>query len=227
MAVPVAIAAPKRTSSAYMIFMLGAVSTFCGLVIVLAYLGTKEAIRKNLATITRESVFAALPEAKRQDIYQVDPSGEITKVEGLEGDLPKMFACYDDAGKLVGVVCETAGRGYADVIKALYAYSPEKNAIVGFRVLDAKETPGLGDRISYDPDFLANFKELDATIGADGKLVNPIVAVKHGTKSQSWQIDSISGATISSKAVGRMVNAGAEKMIPIIQKQLEALRKGN
>ena len=46
--------------------------------------------------------------------------------------------------------------GYQDVIRILlYGYSPEHQAIVGMRVLESRETPGLGDKIEKDPAFLA------------------------------------------------------------------------
>ncbi len=60
-------------------------------------------------------------------------------------------------------------------------------------ILDSRETPGLGDKIYKDAAFVANFASLS---------VDPeIVAVKKGNKSAPNQIDAITGATISSKAV--------------------------
>ena len=44
----------------------------------------------------------------------------------------------------------------------MYSYSPEKQAITGFKVVDMRETPGLGDRIRGDPDFLKQLSGLDA-----------------------------------------------------------------
>ena len=89
------------------------------------------------------------------------------------------------------------------------------------------ETPGLGDKIAFDPEFLENFVALDGKLNAEKSgLANKIVAVKHGTKSQPWQVDSISGATISSVAIARMINQSGKKMFPLIMKHLDEL-KGN
>ena len=83
------------------------------------------------------------------------------------------------------------------------------------------ETPGLGDKIAFDPEFLENFDALDAMLNVSGDgLANPIYAVKHGAKTHPWQIDSISGATISSKAIGRMINASGQRMFPLIKQHL-------
>jgi electron transport complex protein RnfG len=93
-------------------------------------------------------------------------------------------------------------------------------------VLESKETPGLGDKIIKDEDFLANFAALDATLKSDGSaLENPIEAVKAGQKEQPWQIDGITGATISSKAVGDILRSSTEYMLPILAKQLELLKR--
>ena len=62
---------------------------------------------------------------------------------------------------------------------------------------------------------------------ADGSgLERAIVPVKNGTKSEPWQIDAISGATISSKAVARMLNDKSQLMSPLIQRNLSVLEDG-
>jgi electron transport complex protein RnfG len=84
-----------------------------------------------------------------------------------------------------------------------------------------RETPGLGDRIGRDPDFLENFKNLEAT------LLHPITVVKHGAKKNPWEIDAISGATVSSRAVGRALQKTVTAAIPAIEKNLPRIEKGN
>jgi len=210
-----------------MIAVLGVISTFCGLVIVTADILTKPRIERNQAIITNMAIVEMIPAAERIDIFEVDPSGEIRKLDGMKGSLPKIFPCYDASGQLIAIACEAAGGGYAGVIKTLYAYSPEKQAITGFKVIESKETPGLGDKIKSDAGFLANFEELDVKLdGQKTGLANSIKAVKHGTKSNPWEIDAISGATVSSTAVGRLLNASAQQRIPLIDKCLEQLKEG-
>jgi Na+-translocating ferredoxin:NAD+ oxidoreductase subunit G len=88
------------------------------------------------------------------------------------------------------------------------------------------ETPGLGDKILIDKNFLANFDALDARLSADKKILqNPIITVKHGSKKNPWEIDAISGATITSKAVGKAINLGAEKLLPKLAEHLEQLKQ--
>jgi electron transport complex protein RnfG len=88
------------------------------------------------------------------------------------------------------------------------------------------ETPGLGDKIIKDPGFQENFNQLDAQLNPRRTaLLNPIVTVKHGSKQETWEVDAISGATISSKAVGKALNESAQSLLPKLHpliRQLEA-----
>ena len=69
-------------------------------------------------------------------------------------------------------------------------------------VLESRETPGLGDKIIKDADFVGAFRDL---------AVEPaIVAVKSG-RSRDNEVDAISGATISSKAVVKIINASNQR----------------
>jgi electron transport complex protein RnfG len=82
----------------------------------------------------------------------------------------------------------------------------------------------LGDKIITDADFVANFDALDARLSSDGQaLANEIVTVKHGTKQNPWEIDAISGATISSKAVGKAINQSAKQLLPQLVPHLDKL----
>lgn len=208
------------TPTGPMIKVLGTVSLVCGVLIVGTNLTTIARIRQNQEIIMRESVTALLPGLQKQVIYGVEPSGELKILPGVEGEnVKRLFAGYDSNGKFLGVVIETSDRGYADLISAMYAYLPDKKVVSGFQVVDMRETPGLGNRIGSDEKFAENFKQLDAT--------HPIVTVKHGTKQNPWEIDAISGATISSRAVGRMLAKSVQEMAPVIEKNLDRIKRGN
>lgn len=201
-----------------MVRLLGTVSLLCGVAIVATQRGTLGRIRHNQETIMRESVARLLPGIQKQIVYGIEPSGDLTILPGIEAGGPRFFAGYDASGNFLGVVIEASERGYADVISAMYAYSPDTKTITGFQVIDMKETPGLGNKIGSDPAFLENFKHLDAT--------HPITTVKHGAKKNPWEIDAISGATISSRAVGRMLQKSVAEVTPVIQRNLERIKRG-
>ena len=58
-----------------------------------------------------------------------------------------------------------------------------------------------------------------------GRLENPIEFVKPGEKRSAWQIDGISGATISSRTVAKIVGQGAEKWAPKLQARRDDLNQ--
>jgi electron transport complex protein RnfG len=208
---------------------MGVVSLVCGLLIVATYLGTLEPIRKNQEILTREAVAELLPGVQKQVTYYAQSSGELALENGSGAAVSgaRLIAGYGASGQLLGVVIEGKERGYADMITAMYAYSPEQQAIVGFKVVELKETPGLGDKIVTDAGFLANFRKLEARLDEAGqKLAHAIVTVKNGTKKNPWEIDAISGATISSRAVGRMLHKSAEQLLPVITKNRSRIEKG-
>jgi electron transport complex protein RnfG len=65
-------------------------------------------------------------------------------------------------------------------------------------VLESRETPGLGDKIYKDADFVASFTDL---------AIDPVIeVVKKGRGGGNNQVDAITGATISSRAVVRIIN---------------------
>lgn len=201
------------------------VGMFCGLMIAVVYQGTRPVIERNRAAALERAVFAVLPAARSRVTFAVTPQGEFVKNAEAAGE--RIHAGFDEAGKLVGIAIETAGMGYADTITILYGYAPSKEAIVGMRVLTSKETPGLGDKIEKDPAFLKNFVALDVRLDpSSGALQNPITTVKQGEKTQPWQIDGITGATISSKAIGDMLASSTARWVPLVNAQLTELGNG-
>ncbi len=139
-----------------------------------------------------------------------------------------IHAGCDARGRPLGVAAETGTQGYAGMIYLLYGYDPACECIRGIKVLKMAETPGLGDKILSDPDFQANFEQLDDRLDAEcTALIHPIVTVTHGSKQEAWEIDAISQVTISSKAVGKALNTSAQKLMPQLLTLIPELEKMN
>ena len=209
--------------------MLGAMVTiglFCALGIVLTYEGTLPIIKKNKAEALERAIFKVVPGISTKSAYYLDESGAfIQGGEELEA-AQKVYAGYDESGALKGMAIEASGIGFADIIRVLYGYDPEAQQIIGFYVLESKETPGLGDKIEKDQRFLDNFKALDASLNADKNgLANMIVPVKQGEKTQAWEVDGITGATISSRAIGNILGESMQEWGPKIYEQQAAFSK--
>jgi Na+-translocating ferredoxin:NAD+ oxidoreductase subunit G len=216
----------QSTPTWAMIRTLGLVSTICGLIIVGAYQGTYDAVAANKRLAVERSVFKVVPAAKSIEEYYALEGGSIAKAgaEAPAGAV-KFFAAYDDTGKLVGVAAEGGAKGYADTVRLMFGYDVDCQCIKGIGVVSMRETPGIGDKILTDKNFLANFEALDVKLAADMKsLANDVKTVKHGTKTNPWQIDAIAGATITSRAVGKGINEAAQALLPRLAPNLEQLK---
>lgn len=221
---------PDMTPAVAMIRTLGLIAAICGLIIVAAYQGTYDAVQENKRIAVERAVFKVVPAAKSIVEWAASPSGEIVKVspgETAPSGAIKFYAGYDAAGQLAGIAAEGAAKGYADTVRILFAWDPAAGKIAGFSVVSSRETPGIGDKITVDKDFLANFP-LDARLAEDGKvLTNEIRTVKHGSKVNPWEVDAISGATITSRAVGKAINDTAQALLPRIASHLDKLKEKN
>ncbi len=214
-----------QTPSFAMIRTLGGIAMLSGLLVVMAYQWTKPIIDENKRIAIEKAIFRVVPNATKRKNFVLGEKG-LFAAEDENADGEKVYAAYNDEGVLKGLALEAAATGYQGVIRILYGYDPTCECITGIKVLKMTETPGLGDKIAFDPEFLENFEALDSSLNKERTgLQNTILAVKHGTKTSSWQIDSISGATISSKAIGRMLNASGQKMFPLIQKHVQRINE--
>ena len=230
--IPIAVAGappplPPVSPTAAMIRTLGLVSSICGLIIVGAYQGTYDAVAANKRIATERAVFRVIPAAKSIVEYLALPAGGISKVgagDTATAGAVKFFAAYDAAGKLAGVAAEGGAKGYADTVRIMFGYSPDCQCVVGIGVVAMRETPGIGDKIITDKQFLANFNALDVKLKGDlSALINEVKAVKHGAKTSPWQIDAIAGATITSRAVGKAINDSAQALLPRLVPNLDKL----
>ena len=107
-----------------------------------------------------------------------------------------------------GFVIETVTRGYADEIRMLIGVNLD-GKVTGLVVAEAHETVGLGNNALNDHEFLAQFLNKsgsfavgtageDAFSGATGEVVET---------EESVDVDAITGATVTSKAIIRCVNS--------------------
>jgi electron transport complex protein RnfG len=177
-------------------------------------------IESNRARALEAAIYRVLEGAKTRVAF-VLREGRLARFESPDDSLPKeeaVYAGYDDGGALVGFAVPAEGPGYQDTIKLLYGYSAEKKRVVGMEVLESRETPGLGDKIIKDMDFVGAFRDL---------AVEPeIVAVKGGS-SQDNEVDAISGATISSVAVCNIINAANSRWLERLDEAKDGAAAGN
>lgn len=123
--------------------------------------------------------------------------------------LDRVYLGYDESGQPVGFAVAGELPGYQDVIRLIFGYDGARGRLMAMKVLESKETPGLGDRIEKDTSFVAQF---------DGAR-DPLVAVKAGSGTgDEHEVDMISGATISSRTVIKIINRRLEELKPLLDR---------
>ena len=108
-----------------------------------------------------------------------------------------------------GFVVETYVYGYADYIRMFTAVSNE-GKVTGLVVREAHETVGLGNEALTDHAFLSQFLNSSgtfevATHGADA--FSSATGTADAGSGESVEIDGITGATVTSKAIAKSVNS--------------------
>ena len=158
--------------------VLGIICLIATLVLAVTYEFTKPKIEAQLKQEESSALKAVMPVA---DSFSEKSVEGIDYFEALKGDA------------LNGYCVRALGTGYNGHIRMIVGIDT-KGVISGIEVLEQSETPGLGDRIrevypgEKEPWFLRQFK---------GKLAATVMLNK--------DIDAITGATISSKAVTNAV----------------------
>jgi len=192
-----------EASVASMIITLGVAGLVSGLAIVGIYEITLPTITANKARELREAVFKVVPGSATLERMAFADGALVVQPEG---DGEAIFAASDESGRLVGYAIPAAGPGFQDTISILYGFDPVRQRVTGMRVLDSRETPGLGDKIIKDLDFVGEFDHL---------AVDPeIVLVPNGKSTEDHHVESITGATISSRAIVRIINESDQTWLP-------------
>jgi Na+-transporting NADH:ubiquinone oxidoreductase subunit C len=95
------------------------------------------------------------------------------------------------------IAFEISGPGFWGSISALIALEPDLETIKGLKIMENKETPGLGGRIADDW-FQDQFR--------GKKLVPELKIVPYGRAKEINEVDAITGATQTSKAFEKIIN---------------------
>ena len=184
-------------SSLRLVLTLAIAGLVSGVAIIGIYESTLPTITATKARELRAAVFKVLPGVSQMQAL-VHRDGTLVVTEEPGKDEPVVYGGNDEQGSFVGYAIPGAGPGFQDTIGQLYGYTPDRQLVLGMEILESRETPGLGDKIYKDEVWVSAFSALS---------IDPeIVAVKKGTASDRNEIDAITGATISSKAVVRIIN---------------------
>jgi len=203
--------AAKEVSTFRLMATLTVAGALAGLLIVMVNQHTKPIIDKYKAEQLQKAVYEVLPGIERYATYYLlDGALSLLLPEGAkESEFKRVYIGYDANSELKGVAVSRGESGFQDVVQVIFGFDPSSGKILGMKVLESKETPGLGDKIFKDKAFVDQF-----FAGPD----TPLVPVKAGAgKGRPGEIDTITGATISSKVVISIINHGLEEWSPILE----------
>ncbi len=111
----------------------------------------------------------------------------------------QVFAAYNKNNEKIAMALLIDSIGFGGTIKILMGIDIDTGKITGMKILEHLETPGLGERIT-ETEFLSQFKDKSTEIKTD-------------------EVDAITGATISSKAVIKTIAENVNKISGYIAKE--------
>jgi electron transport complex protein RnfG len=189
---------------------LGAAGMMAGLLIVFVFAATEPTITAYKAEVLRQSISEVLKgPASFDTLFVVD--GVLTRelpADLAAEDIEQIYLGYTEDGEQVGFAVASGEPGFQDIIRLIYGYDVRTETVLGMKVLESKETPGLGDKIEKDMEFVGQFD------GASAPLVG--VNSRRATGSAN-EIDMITGVTISSRAIVRIINNSLERLGPMME----------
>lgn len=180
--------------------VLFVITLFAGLMLGIVYQVTKEPIAAQEEK-ARQEAFAEVFEAAEnfetvEGITQEKTDAVLTEAGILGVTVDEVVGAYDSAGGLLGYcITVTTHEGYGGDIKLTIGINLE-GSVNGISILEISETPGLGMKAEsvLKPQFA-------------GKNAVQFEYTKSGAAAEN-QIDAISGATITTRAVTNAVNGG-------------------
>jgi Na+-transporting NADH:ubiquinone oxidoreductase subunit C len=161
---------------------------------------TTPVIEKNEEIATKSSILEALS-------ISFDP-GEVEQVfennvEQRERNGTTYYVSEDG-----DIAFPYSGSGLWGPIEGIIAIQPNFETLEGITISRQEETPGLGSRIT-EPQYLAQFQGKRFT--EELKLVQP------GRSSADNEVDSITGATMTTDAFVKILNDNIRETVPAIE----------
>jgi len=187
-----------------MIVVLTALTAFSGGLLASIQSGTEVQIENQILKFQKAPAIKELfPEATN------DPLAERFTIKKDDIELQIFPGKLSDGSKVVAF--ETKGTGFGGPVGLMVGIDLETDQIIEVRVTTHSETPGIGSRAKDDLSFVSQFAE---------KSIDTNFALK----GDNGEIDAISGATVTSKAVSLAAIQAKEiyqKLKPEIMKQIK------
>jgi electron transport complex protein RnfG len=173
--------------------------------IALTYFGTKDQIALQQQQKLLSILNAVIDESSYDNAIQLD-CALVTSSELLGSDEPQHIYRATKQGQAVAAAIETtAPDGYSGKIQLVVGITSSQAGsakVAGVRVLEHKETPGLGDKIDLR---ISNW-----VLDFNNQIYNADIATNWAVKKDGGQFDQFTGATITPRAVVNAVKLSVE-----------------
>ncbi len=160
----------------------------------------------SVGNLTKERIALNKQREIERAIIQVVP-GTASNQSLYEEKKLTIYGGMNEEGTLLGYAIHATGVGFQDEITFMLGTNTGLTRINSLTILDQKETPGLGAKITNMESFLKYWENKDCTQPLS--LRKP--AVSSPEELSPSEINTITGATISSEAVLNTVNSSLEK----------------
>ena len=201
--------AAKEVQSWKLMTMMTAAGAIAGLLIVTAYQTTLPRIEQHKGEVERAAVLEVLKAPASFDTLYLYEGVLVRQLpaETPKKGLEKIYLGHDAAGKRVGFALSATENGFQDPVTVMFGYDATAHTLIAMKVIANKETPGLGNKIESDSAFINGFVNAAA----------PLNGVKKDRgKSRPNDVIMLTGATISSRAVIRIINDAIARWQPLI-----------
>lgn len=177
------------------------ITAVAGLLLGTVYEGTKEARAEQAAKTQQKAYQTVFEDASDFEEVSLKLARDAVNYSEKEVVIEGAVKALDGKGNFLGyVVTVTAKEGYGGDIKFSVGVDIE-NHVTGVSYLSISETAGLGMK-AKDKEFIDQYSE------AGGDSESEFIVNKDG--SDGMVIDAIGGATITSRAVTKGVNAACQ-----------------
>ncbi len=148
----------------------------------------------------------------QEAIISVVPGTEMSEKLYEEKDL-SIYGGKDPEGNLIGFGILASGIGFQDKISFMLGTNTSLTTIKKLKIIEQKETPGLGAKIEDEDVFLKFWENKDCS----EPLTLRKPAVQTAEELGATEINTITGATISSESVLKIVNSSLERVRQLLK----------
>ena len=171
---------------------LAIIAAICAALVASTYLVTKDPIAANEQAFLEQSLEPALANVMF-DSNVTESKLILEPPHGLPGTDPAIvYRVYSGEDPVAALFAVTARNGYAGPIRILVGVRYD-GVVAGLRILEHRETPGLGDRIvSSRSDWVFQF---------DGRALGNPPVDDWALKTDGGEFDQLTGASVTPRAV--------------------------